>query len=192
MMIIIIIITLFLFFLDCSILKSALASSTNVAWMAELALSTGRFHGRRICSKWKTKKRLSRNAPPVRLKPSTLWDCSRNHNVALLQPGRRLSEHNHGGGLPDDRHTLQMGRVPVCRQGRPLVCRPQLRLPATAAGVSGHTTVGGKRPRTHSPKACDIHTTVRTLFWFLDGSCSVLVISWKRPLLCGAKQSPWY
>lgn len=99
------------------------------------------------------------------------------HSVALLQPGGRLSEHNHGGGLPDDRHTLQMGRVPVCRQGRPLVCGPQLRLPAAAAGVSDHTTVGGKRPRTRSPEACDVHTTVRTLFWFLDGSSSLLVIS---------------
>lgn len=175
------IVTPFLLFPDCSILKSASASSTNVAWMAELALSTGRFHGRRVCSKWKTKKGF-------------FWVGARRriHSVALLQPGRRLSEHNHGGGLPDDRHTLQVGRVPVCRQGRPLVCGPQLRLPAAAAGVPGHTAVGGKGPRTHSPRACDTQTTVRTLSWLLDGSCSSLVISRKRPLLCGAKHSPWW
>lgn len=126
-----------------------------------------------------------------------VYDWGKNQNVSLPQPRRRLSEHNHGGGLPDDCHTLQMGWVSVCRQGRPLVCRPKLRLPAAAAGVSDHATVSGNHPCTHSHKACDMFTTVWTLLWFLEFSCGLLLfctgtVHYSGLNKCGDKHCPWY
>lgn len=62
----------------------------------------------------------------------------------LLQPCRCVPQHHHGGGLPDDSHTLQLGWMSDCSEGCSLLCWPKLWLSATAAGVPDDPSVRGK------------------------------------------------
>lgn len=69
------------------------------------------------------------------------------------QPGWSLPQHHHGGGLPDDRHSLRLGGVSVRGQGCALLRRPQLWLPAAAAGVSDDAGRRGKNTSDDSETA---------------------------------------
>lgn len=116
------------------------------------------FHACYISSNWKKQRKSRVGSSHLSFCSENQQLCSgaaeKSENFSFLQPRRHLAEHNHGGGLPDDRHTLQLGRLSVCCQGRPLVCRPQLRLPAAAAGLSEHTTFRGKHTHEWHPDQC--------------------------------------
>lgn len=97
-----------------------------------------------------------------------------NPALSLLQPCRCVSQHNHGGGLPDDRHPLQLGRVFIRCQGCSLICWPQLWLPAATAGVSDDTSLRGKHSK--DERTCMKPTSIQAPFRICQLFCSHLIL----------------
>lgn len=110
-------------------------------------------------------------------------------SLVLVQPCRCVPQHYHGGGLPDDCHTLQLGGLSVCCQGCPLFCRPKLWLPAAAAGVPDNTGLRGTHTKEHQDMMNTHNTYRKKSALFFSVTCYRPTTSFILPVLTGCQES---